>query len=177
MRAVLPLIFVIGMGVSTILINGSFASAKTVEVGDSSSSWNGIGESQDLGNGDQIINGIVKGVLIARHKGESKLIVHASKLACPVRVNLNRKKDHQTIDGLCTIIAHEGKDIAFAHWKCSGSLKECEGEFTFTGGLGGWTGISGTTSFQTSIIFEGQEGKNAQAIGYAVWPNMTFTLP
>lgn len=38
-------------------------------------------------------------------------------------------------------------------------------------------GISGTTPFQTSIIFERQEGKSGQAIGYAIWPNLTYALP
>lgn len=45
------------------------------------------------------------------------------------------------------------------------------------GGSGGFTGMSGTTPFQTSIVFELQEGQMGQAIGYAVWPNLTYTLP
>lgn len=58
------------------------------------------------------------------------MIVHSSKLACPVRVNLNRTNDFQAMNGLCTIVAHQGKDIASASCKCTGNLKECEGEFT-----------------------------------------------
>lgn len=156
---------------------GSLAYAKTIEAGDSSASWNGTGEFLELGNGEQVVNGMVKGVLISRHKDGGKLIVHSSKLTCPVRVNLNRGKDYQAIEGLCTIVAHEGKDVGYAHWKCAGNAKECVGEFTFTGGAGGFNGMSGTTPFQTSIVFELQEGKSGQAIGYAVWPNMTYTLP
>jgi hypothetical protein len=177
MRSIYYFVIVIGIVLALGESDGSLAYAKTVEAGESNSSWNGSGEVQDLGNGEQVINGIVKGVLIARHKSEGKMTVHSSRLVCPVRVNLNRKKDYQAIEGLCTIMAHEGKDVAYAHWKCAGKLKECEGEFTFTGGVGGFDGISGTTPFQTSIVFELQEGKNAQAIGYAVWPNMTYTLP
>ncbi|MBS0181116.1 MAG: hypothetical protein JSS39_01830 [Nitrospira sp.] len=168
---------VIGIVLTLGHVTASSVDAKIVDAGDSSSSWIGTGEFMELGNGGQVVNGIVKGVLIARHKDAGKMIVHSSKLTCPVRVNLNRTKDSQAIEGLCTLVAHEGKDIAFAHWKCSGNLKECEGEFTFTGGFGGWAGISGTTPFQTSIIFEQQEGKTGQAIGYAVWPNLTYTLP
>lgn len=156
--------------------DGLHAFAKTVEAGDSSSSWNGTGEFLELGNGEQVVNGIVKGVLISRHKDQGKLIVHSSRLACPVRVNMNRKKDAQAIEGLCTIVAHEGKDIAYANWKCEGTLKECGDEFTFTGGSGGFAGISGTTPFQTSIVFEKQEGGTGQAIGYAVWPNLSYSL-
>ncbi len=158
--------------------NGSLAEAKTVEAGDSSSSWSGTGEfMQQVGNGDQVVNGLVKGVLISRHRDGGKMIVHSSKLACPVRVKLNRDKDYQAIDGLCTMIAHEGKDVAYGTWQCTGTLKECVGDFTFTGGSGGFTGMSGTTPFQTSIVFELQEGRYGQAIGYAVWPNLTYTLP
>jgi hypothetical protein len=168
---------VIGVVLALGQITVSSADAKTVEAGESSSSWNGTGEFLELGNGEQVVNGIVKGVLISRHKDGGKLIVHSSKLTCPVRVNLNRGKDSQAIEGLCTIIAHEGKDVGYAHWKCAGSLKECVGDFTFTGGSGGFTGMSGTTPFQTSIVFEHQEGKYGQAIGYAVWPSLTYTLP
>jgi hypothetical protein len=177
MRVVSYFTFLIATGAFVVTLNSSLAYAKTVEAGESNSSWNGSGEVQDLVDGEQVINGTLKGVLIARHKAESKTTVHSSRLVCPVRVNLNRKKDSQAIEGLCTIVAHEGKDVAYAHWKCIGNLKECAGEFTFTGGAGGFTGVSGTTPFQTSIVFELQEGKHAQAIGYAIWPNMTYTLP
>jgi hypothetical protein len=171
--------FVIVTGIVLALGESNYTSAyaKTVESGDTSASWNGSGEILDLGNGDQVIHGMVKATMIARHKGEAKTIVHSSKLVCPVRVTQNRKKDYQTIDALCTVVAHEGKDVGYAHWNCVGTLKECEGEFVMTGGIGGFSGISGTTPFKTSIIFEVQEGKNAQAIGYAQWPNMTYTLP
>jgi hypothetical protein len=94
---------------------GSSVYGKTVEAGDSSSSWNGTGEFLELGNGEQVVNGIVKGVLISRHKDGGKMIVHSSKLTCPVRVNLNRNKDYQAMEGLCTIVAHEGKDVGYAN--------------------------------------------------------------
>ncbi len=167
------------VGMSFFLVYGvvTLAFGKTVEAGDSSASWHGSGEFLELGNGDQVVNGMVKGVLISRHKDGGKLIVHSSKMTCPVRVKLNRGKDSLAIDGLCTMIAHEGKDIAYGAWKCTGTLKECVGDFTFTGGSGGFTGISGTTPFQTSIVFELQEGKIGQAVGYAVWPNLAYTLP
>lgn len=177
MRSLYYFVMVIGMVLAVGQTDGSMAYAKTVEAGDSSSSWIGSGEVQELGNGEQVINGIVKGVLIARHKGEGKLIVHSSRLACPVRVNVNKKNDFKAITGLCTIIAHEGNDVAYAQWQCAGTMTECKGEFTFTGGTGGFNGVSGTTPFETSIIFEAQEGKHIQAIGYAVWPNLTYTLP
>jgi len=165
------MVFFVGQG------GGAVAYGKTIEAGETSSSWVGTGEYFELGNGEQIINGFVKGVQIARHKESGKLVVHSGKMTCPVRVKINRSKDTQSIDGLCTIVAHEGKDVAYGNWKCTGTEKECVGEFTFTGGSGGFTGIAGTTPFQTSIEFELQEGRKSQALGYAVWPNLTYTLP
>ena len=177
MRIASYFLFVTVLGGSVAAIHDSIAYAKTVEAGDSSSSWIGTGEFLELGNGEQVVNGIVKGVLLSRHKDGAKMIVHSSRLTCPIRVNLNRNKDYQAIEGLCTVVAHEGKDVGYAHWRCTGNVKECTGDFTFTGGAGGFSGMSGTTPFQTSIVFELQDGKNGQAIGYAVWPNLTYTLP
>jgi hypothetical protein len=177
MRTIYYIILVIGIVLYLGENDGSLALAKTVEAGDASTSWYGNGEVQDLVDGHQLINGVVQGVLIIRHKVEAKRVVHSSKLVCPVRVDQDRKNDYMAIDGLCTVVAHQGKDVAFSHWKCVGTLKECNGEFTFTGGLGGFSGMSGTTPFQTSIILELQDGRKGQAIGYAVWPNLTYTLP
>jgi len=59
MRIVSYFIFIIVLGWSVGTINGSFAYAKTVEAGDSSSSWSGTGEFLELGNGEQVVNRIV----------------------------------------------------------------------------------------------------------------------
>ena len=72
MRGIYYFVIVIGIVFALGESDGSLAYAKTVEAGESNSSWNGSGEVQDLGNGEQVINGIVKGVLIARHKGRSQ---------------------------------------------------------------------------------------------------------
>src|SRR5689334_1345168 len=42
------------------------------------------------------------------------MVVHASKLTCSVRVNLDRSKDVQAIEGLCTIVAHEARILVMA---------------------------------------------------------------
>ncbi len=171
-------IFVIAIGVSVGVGNGSLASAKTFEAGDASTSWIGTGVVHDLGDGEQVINAMINGVMIVRHfEDEDRETIHTAKLVCPVRVNLNTKNKQETILGLCTIIAHEGIDVSYAQLKCVGNLNECEGEFTFTGGSGGFSGISGTTPFYMRIIFEQLEAGKARAVGYAFWPNLTYTLP
>ncbi|MFO0698256.1 MAG: hypothetical protein U0236_03425 [Nitrospira sp.] len=154
------------------------ASTKILEAGYASTSWIGSGEVHDLGEAGQVINAIVKGVMVVRHSnGAVGGIVHTAQLECPIRVTVNKKDTDRTYLGLCTIFAHEGKDIGFAEWRCAGDHVECEGEFTFTSGAGGFSGISGTTPFFSRIIFEKLEGTNARAVGYAYWPNLTVTLP
>ena len=159
MRVVPYFIFVIVLGVSVVTINGSSAYAKTVEAGDSSSSWNGTGEFLELGNGEQVVNGIVKGMLISRHKDGGKMIVHSSKLSCPVRVNLNRNKDYQAIEGLCTIIAHEGKDIAYAHWKCVRAILRSPAEPV------GSTASPGQPHFRQASSLSSRKGKTVKPSG------------
>ncbi|MGE0467897.1 MAG: hypothetical protein AB7L09_09530 [Nitrospira sp.] len=103
-------------------------------------------------------------------------IVHTAQLECPIRITLSAKDSHRTYLGLCTVLAPEGKDVGYAEWKCAGGSMECEGEFTFTGGAGGFSGISGTIPFFSRIVFEKLEAGNARAVGYAYWPNLTVTL-
>jgi hypothetical protein len=171
-------IVVMGLVVGLIGNDGSLASAKTLEAGYASTSWMGSGEVHDLPGGGQVINAIVKGVMIVRHSnGAVGGIVHTAQLECPIRVTLNQTNDQRAYFGLCTILAHEGKDVGYAEWKCAGASMDCEGEFTFTGGAGGFSGISGATPFFSRIVFEKLEGNNARAVGYAYWPNLTVTLP
>lgn len=90
---------------------------------------------------------------------------------------VNPKQNQRSEIGLCTVFAHAGKDVGYGQWKCDGGLSECEGDFTFTHGTGGWAGISGTTPMFNRIIFEKLEGERARAVGYANWPNLKYTLP
>ena len=172
-------LFVIAAAASLGLAGGfPIAFAKTVEAGDGSASWIGSGEVHDIGEGKLVINGTLKGVMFVRHfKGAVRGPIHATKLECPVRVVTDTKNNRRESVGVCTLISHEGKDIAFAQWKCAGALEECEGDFTFTGGEGGFSGISGATPFRSRIDIERQGSGRGQGFGYAYWPNLTYTLP
>lgn len=178
MRIIYYVIVVMGLVTYLVGSDGSSVAAKTLEGGYASTSWLGSGEIHDLGDAGQVINAIVKGVMVVRHsQGVDSRIVHTAQLECPIRVTLDKKDTQRTYLGLCTIFAHEGKDIGYAEWRCSGDAKECEGQFTFTGGAGGFNGASGTTPFFSRIIFEKLEGGNARAVGYAYWPNISVRLP
>ena len=178
MRIISYVIVVMGLVTYLLGSDGSLAAAKTLEGGYASTSWIGSGEVREFGGGEQVINAIVKGVMIVRHSnGAIGGIVHTAQLECPIRVTLSNKHKHRTYFGLCTVVAHEGKDVGYAEWRCAGDHVECEGQFTFTGGAGGFTGASGTTPFFSRIIFEKLEGGNARAVGYAYWPNISVRLP
>jgi hypothetical protein len=151
--------------------------AKTMEAGDASTSWIGTGEIYDLPEGGRVISAVVQGVVIVRHfQGETRGTVHTAKLVCPVRAVIDVKDEQRSLRGLCTIIAH-GKDVAYAEWACDGGKNECEGQFTFTGGTGAFSGASGSTPFYNRMVFEKLEAGKARGVGYASWPNFTMTLP
>lgn len=178
MKIISCFLIMMGLVVGLIGADVSLASAKTLEAGYASTSWMGSGEVRDLPDGGQVINAIVKGVMIVRHSnGAVGGIVHTAQLECPIRVTLSAKDSHRTYLGLCTVLAHEGRDVGYAEWKCDGDHVECEGTFTFTGGAGGFYGVSGTTPFFSRIVFETLEVRSARAVGYAYWPNLTVTLP
>jgi hypothetical protein len=178
MRIIHYFIVVMGLVAGLVGNNDSLVSATTLEAGYASTSWMGSGEVHDLPDGGQVINAIVKGVMIVRHSnGAVGGIVHTAQLECPIRVTLNKANGQRAYFGLCTILAHEGNDVGYAEWKCAGGPMDCEGEFTFTGGAGGFSGISGTTPFFSRIVFEKLESVTARAVGYAYWPNLTVTLP
>ena len=179
MRAMFNYLVVVIVGLILISLgSGPSASARTVEAGDAMTSWIGTGDVHELGEGNVVINGTLRGVMFVRHyQGAVRGPIHAAKLQCQVRVSTETKNDHRESVGICTIIAHEGKDIAYAQWKCAGKLEECEGDFTFTGGAGGLSGIAGTTPFRSRIDIERLEVGKSQAFGYAYWPKLTFTLP
>lgn len=178
MRIIHYVVVVMGVVVGFDGNSSSLVAAKTLEAGYASTSWIGSGEVHDLPGGGQVINAIVKGVMIVRHSnGAVGGIVHTAQLECPIRVTLSQANHQRAYFGLCTILAHEGKDVGYAEWKCAGGSMDCEGEFTFTGGAGGFSGISGATPFFSRIVFEKLEGNSARAVGYAYWPNLTVTLP
>ncbi len=178
MRIVFHFIFAMAMVITIGVGNATSASAKTVEAGDASNSWIGTGEIHDLENGSQVIHGVVNGVMIIRHfKGEEAKTIHTAPITCSYLVTGNAQKNRRAQRGLCTVIAHGGKDVAYGRFQCEGDFNECEGEFSFMGGEGGFAGASGTTAFYNRIIFEKLEAGKARAVGYTSWPNLTFTLP
>jgi hypothetical protein len=77
--------------------------------------------------------------------------------------------------GVCTISAHDDKDLAYVEIRCAGVKGECKGDMTWVWGKGGFKGITGTTPFVATIYIE--QGKVGLLHGSAHWPELIYTLP
>jgi hypothetical protein len=150
--------------------------AKTIEAGHATASWKGKGVIDDLGNGERVFSGTLTGTLLVKHlpEGSAPSQIHAGKIDCQAifRISENEEERHTA---LCIVRAHEGKDLAYGEIRCVGKRNECKGEFTWVWGKGGFTGITGTTSYVGGIIVEKQQ--EGQIYGSAHWPNLTWSLP
>ncbi|MEO6202483.1 MAG: hypothetical protein ABIP82_04565 [Nitrospirales bacterium] len=94
---------------------------------------------------------------------------------CPVEMNLDKNTNERTMQGFCVITPNESTGMVYTSFRCSGSTEECQGEWTLIGGLGGYGGISGTTNYRSRVDLSSEDG--GLIIGYADWPNLTYTLP
>lgn len=151
------------------------ADAKTVEAGEGTASWNGKGIIEDVGAGERIFRGSITGTMFIRHpEGAAHTRIHAAKIDCQAIVRLSGNEEERQA-ALCIMSAHEGKDIAYGEMRCVGKKDDCKGEFTFSWGSGGFTGITGTTPFVGGINIEQKE--EGRIYGYAAWPHMTYSLP
>ena len=90
------------------------AHAKKVEGGDALVSWSGSGEVLPAGDGKEVINATLKGVMMVRHhKGSIRTPMHSAKMTCPVRVDSELKQNRRESVGICTIVAHEVRYLIY----------------------------------------------------------------
>jgi len=152
------------------------AEAKTIDAGHGTVSWTGQGVIDDLGDGDRVFRGAITGTLLVKHlpEGSAQAQIHQSTMECQAILHVSENKDGPKT-GVCTIKAHEGKDIAYVEIRCAGVKGECKGDMTWVWGKGGFKGITGTTPFSASIYIE--QGKEGRMHGSAHWPEMTYSLP
>lgn len=154
----------------------SKAEAATVNAGHATVSWTGQGVIDDLGDGDRLFRGAITGDILVKHLpvGSAPPQIHKGKMDCQAILHISEKQEGPKT-GVCTIRAHEDKDLAYVEIRCVGTKGECKGDMTWAWGRGGFKGISGTTPFVASIYIE--QGKAGRIHGSAHWPEMTYTLP
>ena len=152
------------------------AEAKTIEAGHGTVTWTGQGVVYDLGNGDRIFSGTITGTLIVKHlpEGSAPAEIHKSKMDCQGIFHISETEEGPRT-GICTIRAHEDKDIAYVEIRCAGVKNECKGEMTWVWGKGGFKGVTGTTPFSAAIHIDA--GKEGRLHGSAHWPELTYSLP
>jgi hypothetical protein len=152
------------------------AEAKTIEAGHATVSWKGKGVIEDLGDGDRVFRGTLTGTILVKQlpEGSEPAQIHKTKMDCQAILYINKNvEERKTI--LCLLRAHQGKDLAYGEIRCVGKTGECQGEFTWVWGKGGFKGITGTTPFVAGIYIE--EQKKGEIYGSAHWPQLTYTLP
>lgn len=161
--------------VACLWISGTALGA-TVEAGHAMSSWIGNGETHEIGSDHVLFHGVLDGVIfIQKGEGIVKSPMQAAKMHCPVTMNLNKNTKERNSQGFCVITPNDGTGMVYTLFRCSGSTQECQGEWTHIGGTGDFAGISGTTTFRSRMDIGPKE--KGLISGYAVWPNLTYTLP
>jgi hypothetical protein len=165
----------VATSVSCFVISGT-AFGATVELGNGMTSWLGKGEAHEIGNERILFHGEINGVMfIQKREKTGRTPMQAAKMHCPVTMNLDKKTNERTSQGFCVITPNDGTGIVYTSFQCSGSTEECQGEWTHIGGTGEYAGISGTTNYRSRVDLSSEGG--GLISGYAVWPNLTYTLP
>ena len=141
--------------------------------------WEGQGMLFQLEEEQLYLVGAFVGIMVG---GNDKEQLNAATMTCPATIETNLATMYQTGHGRCILIDKDDNKV-FAKWACTGTPKNCKGNFTFTGGTGKFKGISGINEFfvQTDVMGFQSTGvpgvlKKAAA-GRAVWPEITYELP
>ncbi len=149
------------------------------------SSWKAQGQIFPTGVDEATFVGVLSGVIYVKEddQGLDASTMDAGLISCPGRVTINTSDGSQVGDGKCVMVTAEG-DRVYASFKCEGAyLEGCNGEFTLAGGTGEMAEVSGGGPIQFKSSFtslsSGSPGTIVEqgAIGLAVWPKLTYSLP
>ena len=108
--------------------------------------------------------------------------LHGARLVCPGAFDADYAANTQRGDGRCVITTGSG-DRLFARWICAGEPdKGCAGRFVFTGGTGGYQGVTGEGDFSlqmtlSDLIRLNQLESDYDVKGFATWPALRYRTP
>jgi hypothetical protein len=125
--------------------------------------WMGVGKAYEIDKGHYYWIGEFTGTFFS-DKGKGGLFHHAG-IKCPAYNDLNIPTGKGKAGGYCIITDKDG-DRAYASWVSEGDNVSGPGTFTFTGGTGKYSGISGTYPFVGVTEVNWADGT---ATGYATW--------
>ena len=148
------------------------------------SSWQARGQIYPTGPNEATFVGVLSGIIYV--KGDELPLeadsFDAGLITCPSTIAINVEDGSSSGEAKCVIVTGDG-DRIYAKFKCSGTyLAGCNGDFTLTGGSGEKANISGGGPIQLkSALWKlvGVPGNMIEqsAVGFAVWPKLTYKLP
>ncbi len=103
--------------------------------------WSGDGRVYQISESNMLFLGELEGIIYVQ-TGEGKF--DEGFVSCPVTQKIEMGSGKSIATGYCTIVINQ-EDSVFAEWKCEGETGQCEGEIVFTGGVGRYKGISGSS--------------------------------
>ena len=125
--------------------------------------WMGVGKAYEIDKGHYFWVGEFTGTFF-NDKGEGSLF-HNAGVKCPGYNDLNFPAGKGKAGGFCVITDKQG-DKAYLSWANEGDPGKAPGKFTYTGGTGKYSGISGTYAFVGATEINWSDGT---ATGYATW--------
>jgi hypothetical protein len=144
------------------------------------SSWVAEGRYYEIKEDQALFVGAFAGVMFVETKTGA---MDSAQLLCPAMVEINLKDGQQSGEGRCIITTRPG-DKVYAMWRCAGEHGTgCAGTFTFTGGTGRFTGITGNSAFEVRsqhlalAAKPGEESVQGSATGVAIWPALQYKIP
>ena len=147
------------------------------------SSWEARGQMYPTGPEEATFVGVLSGIIYV--KGDELPLeansIDAGLIICPGTLVINTEDGSQSGEGKCVIVTGDAERI-YAKFKCSGTyLQGCNGDFTLTGGSGEKANISGGGPIQLKSALGNLVGAGnmieQSAVGFAVWPKLTYKLP
>jgi hypothetical protein len=125
--------------------------------------WLTIGKTYTIKEGHALFVGEFSGTFF-NDSGEGTFL-HKSAVACPGSYEFNFDDKRGIASGFCIVTDRDG-DKAFLQWNCQGDTVECPGTFTWIGGTGKYTGLSGKNKFNGVLVGSGEHGNS---MGYSYW--------
>ncbi|MGD9852018.1 MAG: hypothetical protein AB7T38_12180 [Nitrospirales bacterium] len=148
----------------------------TIVGGDVTAHWSGKGRMFEMENYRKFFHGEVNGVLEERAPlQESQGLFNRAQVRCQVSMNIEPQTKARDSFGTCTMTIPDTHEVVHSRWTCKSLAETCKGEFTWMWGTGRFTGISGTTLFQSRIEIGVTD--SGAIHGEAIWPEFTYQLP
>ena len=141
--------------------------------------WDAEGSFYQSGPSQATFAGVLSGALVVQGSDGS---LDIGQINCPGMLEVNEDDWSQAGRGNCVIVTADAERI-YGKFECAGTYQDgCVGKFTFTGGSGRYSGISGDGAIQFVNALPQRSAiagadVSQRAVGLARWPALTYRLP